>query len=160
MLKKIESSTFASINRAYSSVFKPNRLSVGLVVPIEAYTGPGADDGLSSGAGATCGKTRLLFRLASRCTVQGAFVRRCRSGVRPVRVSLTARRSHGADRAWRCQHHPVAAPSSTCRQGRSQCRRSVRRAAYPGGRIGRPAGGVSGAEHELRRSRRTLSRKL
>lgn len=29
--------TFESINRAYNSIFKPNRLSIGLVVPIENY---------------------------------------------------------------------------------------------------------------------------
>lgn len=37
MLKKVENTRFASINRGYDSVFKPNRLSVGLVVPIETY---------------------------------------------------------------------------------------------------------------------------
>lgn len=38
MLKKIENEpSFASVNRGFNSVFKPNRLSVGLVVPIERY---------------------------------------------------------------------------------------------------------------------------
>lgn len=31
---------FAPINRAYDDVFRPNRLSVGLVIPIETYAGP------------------------------------------------------------------------------------------------------------------------
>ena len=31
---------FAPINRAYGEVFRPNRLSVGLVIPIETYAGP------------------------------------------------------------------------------------------------------------------------
>lgn len=31
-------STFAAINQAYDTTFKPNRLSVGLVLPIETYT--------------------------------------------------------------------------------------------------------------------------
>lgn len=38
MLKSIETIQFKSINRGYNSVFRPNRLSLGLVVPIEAYT--------------------------------------------------------------------------------------------------------------------------
>ena len=38
MLNTIEQSvTFRPINRAYQSVFKPSRLSLGLVVPIESY---------------------------------------------------------------------------------------------------------------------------
>ena len=31
-------STFATINQAYNATFTPNRLSVGLVLPIEKYT--------------------------------------------------------------------------------------------------------------------------
>ena len=38
MLKSLEKIQFKSINRGYNSVFRPNRLSLGLVVPIEAYT--------------------------------------------------------------------------------------------------------------------------
>lgn len=38
MLKSIEKIQFKPINRGYNSVFRPNRLSLGLVVPIEAYT--------------------------------------------------------------------------------------------------------------------------
>ena len=37
MLKHVESIGFQSINRGYNSVFRPNRLSLGLVVPIETY---------------------------------------------------------------------------------------------------------------------------
>ncbi|MEM9137597.1 MAG: TIGR03571 family LLM class oxidoreductase, partial [Cyanobacteria bacterium P01_F01_bin.42] len=37
MLKQIENTTFRSINRGYNSVFQMNRLSLGLVVPLEAY---------------------------------------------------------------------------------------------------------------------------
>ncbi|MEM7021889.1 MAG: LLM class oxidoreductase [Pseudomonadota bacterium] len=37
MLERVKCPTFASINRAYGSVFRPNRLSLGLVVPIETY---------------------------------------------------------------------------------------------------------------------------
>lgn len=37
MLENPASAAFASINRAYNSVFQPDRLSIGLVVPIEAY---------------------------------------------------------------------------------------------------------------------------
>ncbi len=37
MLDKSTPSEFSAINRAYNSVFKPDRLSIGLVVPIEAY---------------------------------------------------------------------------------------------------------------------------
>ncbi|WJS05687.1 LLM class oxidoreductase [Roseibium aggregatum] len=37
MLDKPHSRTFADINRAYASVFRPGRLSIGLVVPLETY---------------------------------------------------------------------------------------------------------------------------
>ena len=37
MLKNLEDIEFQTINRAYNSVFRPNRLSLGLVVPIETY---------------------------------------------------------------------------------------------------------------------------
>lgn len=37
MLEKVEEAKFQSINRAYNAVFRPNRLTLGLVVPIEAY---------------------------------------------------------------------------------------------------------------------------
>lgn len=41
MLNKADTPTFQSINRGYNSVFRPGRLSVGLVIPLEAYaTGP------------------------------------------------------------------------------------------------------------------------
>lgn len=41
MLMKTDSPGFQPINRAYNAVFRPNRLSVGLVVPLETYaTGP------------------------------------------------------------------------------------------------------------------------
>ena len=41
MLETLEDTRFQSINRGYNSVFRPNRLSLGLVVPIETYaTGP------------------------------------------------------------------------------------------------------------------------
>ena len=39
-MQQLEDATFAPINRGYDSVFRPNRLSVGLVVPIESYPGP------------------------------------------------------------------------------------------------------------------------
>lgn len=38
MISNHQTSGFQSINRAYNSVFVPNRLSLGLVVPLEAYT--------------------------------------------------------------------------------------------------------------------------
>ena len=38
MLKNLEAIGFQSINRGYNSVFRPNRLSLGLVAPIEAYS--------------------------------------------------------------------------------------------------------------------------
>ncbi|MEL6383886.1 MAG: LLM class oxidoreductase [Cyanobacteria bacterium J06626_18] len=38
MLKNLEDIGFQPINRGYSSVFRPKRLSLGLVVPIETYT--------------------------------------------------------------------------------------------------------------------------
>ena len=37
MAQQTQHTTFRSINRGYDAVFHPNRLSVGLVVPIEAY---------------------------------------------------------------------------------------------------------------------------
>ena len=37
MLHEIEHTAFQSINRGYNAVFRPNRLSLGLVVPIESY---------------------------------------------------------------------------------------------------------------------------
>ena len=41
MLKSLENKQFQAINRAYNTVFRPNRLSLGLVVPIETYaSGP------------------------------------------------------------------------------------------------------------------------
>ena len=39
MLKSLEDKPFQSINRAYNTVFRPHRLSLGLVVPIETYAG-------------------------------------------------------------------------------------------------------------------------
>nr|WP_299486323.1 TIGR03571 family LLM class oxidoreductase [Acaryochloris sp. IP29b_bin.137] len=36
-LKPVEDTGFQPINRAYNAVFRPNRLSLGLVVPIETY---------------------------------------------------------------------------------------------------------------------------
>ena len=38
--QRLNEARFARINRGYDSVFVPNRLSVGLVVPIENYAGP------------------------------------------------------------------------------------------------------------------------
>ena len=37
MLKAVEQQSFRTMNRGYNTVFKPNRLSLGLVVPIERY---------------------------------------------------------------------------------------------------------------------------
>ena len=37
MLKRLDDNEFEPINRAYSAVFRPNRLSIGLVVPLETY---------------------------------------------------------------------------------------------------------------------------
>ncbi|MEM9359872.1 MAG: TIGR03571 family LLM class oxidoreductase, partial [Pseudomonadota bacterium] len=37
MLKRLDETDFEPINRAYNTVFRPNRLSIGLVVPLEAY---------------------------------------------------------------------------------------------------------------------------
>ncbi|MFY0611535.1 MAG: LLM class oxidoreductase [Hyphomicrobiaceae bacterium] len=38
MLKRLDDNEFEPINRAYKAVFQPNRLSLGLVAPLEAYT--------------------------------------------------------------------------------------------------------------------------
>ncbi|MEM6883527.1 MAG: LLM class oxidoreductase [Verrucomicrobiota bacterium] len=38
MLKTADSPTFTRINRGYNSVFRPGKLSLGLVVPLESYT--------------------------------------------------------------------------------------------------------------------------
>lgn len=38
MLKNLEDIEFQSMNRGYNAVFRPNRLSLGLVVPIETYS--------------------------------------------------------------------------------------------------------------------------
>lgn len=38
MLKKVEATEFQSINQGFNTTFRPNRLSVGLVVPLESYT--------------------------------------------------------------------------------------------------------------------------
>ncbi len=41
MLTKVDDREFQPINRGYNAVFRPNRLSLGLVVPLESYpTGP------------------------------------------------------------------------------------------------------------------------
>jgi len=41
MLERVVDQTFQPINRGYNSVFRPGRLSLGLVVPLESYaTGP------------------------------------------------------------------------------------------------------------------------
>jgi hypothetical protein len=37
MLKQVDDGGFQPINRGYNSVFHLNRLSLGLVVPLEAY---------------------------------------------------------------------------------------------------------------------------
>ncbi|WP_170576093.1 LLM class oxidoreductase [Ruegeria atlantica] len=37
MLDKSQSPSFAPINQAFNHVFRPNRLSIGLVIPLEAY---------------------------------------------------------------------------------------------------------------------------
>lgn len=37
MIKQVDITEFPSINRGYDTVFRPNRLSLGLVVPIETY---------------------------------------------------------------------------------------------------------------------------
>lgn len=37
MLDQVETRSFARLNRAYNSVFRPGRLSVGLVVPLDAH---------------------------------------------------------------------------------------------------------------------------
>ncbi len=37
MLKESEKATFQQINRGYNEVFRPNKLTIGLVVPIETY---------------------------------------------------------------------------------------------------------------------------
>ena len=36
--KRIDSEEFQPVNQAYNSTFRPNRLSLGLVVPLESYT--------------------------------------------------------------------------------------------------------------------------
>lgn len=38
MLKRLADTEFEPINQAYNTVFRPNRLSLGLVVPLETYT--------------------------------------------------------------------------------------------------------------------------
>ena len=38
MSKSVETKTFQTLNHGYNSTFRPNRLSLGLVVPIENYT--------------------------------------------------------------------------------------------------------------------------
>jgi luciferase-type oxidoreductase len=38
MLKHVDNEGFQPINRGYNSVFRPNRLSVGLVIPLENYS--------------------------------------------------------------------------------------------------------------------------
>ena len=38
MLQRQEDNGFAPINRAYNTVFRPDRLSLGLVIPLETYT--------------------------------------------------------------------------------------------------------------------------
>ncbi|PSL19355.1 LLM class oxidoreductase [Shimia abyssi] len=38
MLANTQSGSFAPINRAYNQVYQPNRLSIGLVLPLEAYS--------------------------------------------------------------------------------------------------------------------------
>ena len=41
MLEQVDDLAFPALNRAYNTVFRPNRLTVGLVVPLERYaTGP------------------------------------------------------------------------------------------------------------------------
>ena len=37
MLKRVEKEAFQTINRGYNAVFRLNKLSLGLVVPLEAY---------------------------------------------------------------------------------------------------------------------------
>ncbi|WP_230784842.1 hypothetical protein [Aurantimonas coralicida] len=37
MLDRVTSRNFPTINRAYNAVFQPNRLTLGLVVPLETY---------------------------------------------------------------------------------------------------------------------------
>lgn len=37
MLKRVDGQGFSPINRAYNAAFRPNRLSIGLVVPLETY---------------------------------------------------------------------------------------------------------------------------
>ncbi|MGK7890144.1 MAG: hypothetical protein AB4042_12485 [Leptolyngbyaceae cyanobacterium] len=39
MPKTVECKQFQSINRGYNTVFRPHRLSLSLVVPIESYAG-------------------------------------------------------------------------------------------------------------------------
>jgi len=38
MLKRVDNGGFPVINRAYNAVFRANSLSLGLVVPLEAYS--------------------------------------------------------------------------------------------------------------------------
>jgi len=38
MLKQVENPCFEPINRGYNTVFHPNRLSLGVVVPLETYS--------------------------------------------------------------------------------------------------------------------------
>lgn len=46
MLNRVDKTGFEQINRSYNTVFRPNRLSVGLVVPLESY-GMGAVPGMN-----------------------------------------------------------------------------------------------------------------
>jgi hypothetical protein len=93
MLQPLDVRTFRSINRGYDRVFRPGGLTVGLVVPIETYSnGPVPSMTRHLERVQLAEETRLRRRLVARCPVQRCVVRRCRSGLRPVRLPGTAHR--------------------------------------------------------------------
>ena len=79
MLNILETSEFPTLNRAYNAVFRPGKLSIGLVVPLEAYPST-AEPTMERHVERVQLAEHLGFsrRLAPRCPVQCPYVRRRR----------------------------------------------------------------------------------
>ena len=117
---------FQSINRGYNSVFRPNHMSLGLVVPLETYS-----------QGPTPTMTRHLERvqLAEQLGFSAIWLRDVPFN---LRLSGPVGGSNETDCIGCRQYRAAAAPSGACRQSRRERGRAVGWATNSGRGLGRP----------------------
>ena len=161
MNNQYDESEFQPINRAYNSTFRPGRLSLGLVVPLENYT-----------AGPVPSMTRHVERvqLAEELGFSAIWLRDVPFNVPSfgdagqmfdpfVYLGLLAGQTERIALGVASIVLPLRHPAHVAKAC-SQRRCAIGWATHPGCCFRRPARGVPGTQFALRRARRPFSRKL